>query len=665
MNLPNSLLPDFWSDVSWHGALTAALNSPFAEKLGAALLHFVWQGAIIGCVTALLLALLRNARPQTRYALACASLGLCLALPMAHLLLPGNIADALVTLPLQADSAALPETRSTANGMADGNEQPALWQPLPWHTLSNLAPAMVALWLAGMLIFSLRLLAGLLWLRRLHQTGSGKATRHSELQPIQERWQQTIDRLAQGFGLTRAVRLVFVNQLDSPVASGWWRPVVLVPAALISGLPPAYLEALLAHELAHIKRLDPLINLLQNTIETILFYHPAVWWISKQIRQEREQIADDLAATRLGDTRRLALALQQLDQFQSSINQFAPAANGGMLMTRIKRLIRPETRNLNWKVSLPLAGLALVCSTLYANVPVDQPKAVQSVALVPAAAPAATAPVLVLAQAPTAPAAPAPSAERVQRAKPATPAAPSTPRVTAHPGKAAPLAPIAPLAPLAPAAPLAQVASAEPLAPTAPLAPAAPPAPPAPPAPLAAETILTPAQTEAIKQFEARVEQLGANMGVIGAKQGEIGAEMGKIGLELAKGKTEAERAELREKMAQLRAKMIPLQQEMEQARKVMQAEMQQLRTNLGPLKEQIRAMQREAQREVQKHVGPAREHARQMAQLARERAQEQREVAREAAREAREAAREEREAARERAEALEKSTASGSAKPL
>ena len=101
---------------------------------------------------------------------------------------------------------------------------------------------------------------------------------------------------------------------------GWWRPVIFVPAGLLTGMPSDYLEALQAHELAHVQRFDYVVNLIQSAIEMLLFYHPAVWWISRQIRIEREQIADDLAASGLGDTRRLALALQQLDLFRSSFN---------------------------------------------------------------------------------------------------------------------------------------------------------------------------------------------------------------------------------------------------------------------------------------------------------------------------------------------------------
>jgi D-alanyl-D-alanine endopeptidase (penicillin-binding protein 7) len=125
------------------------------------------------------------------------------------------------------------------------------------------------------------------------------------------------------------------------------------------------LEALLAHELAHIKRHDYLVNLLQNVIEALLFFHPAVWWISRGVRLERELIADDIAARQLGEPRRLALALSELERLQFSTHQLAQAANGGDLMSRIKRLLRPAPQALNWKAAVPLLGLAGACLGIY------------------------------------------------------------------------------------------------------------------------------------------------------------------------------------------------------------------------------------------------------------------------------------------------------------
>ncbi|MGB9108416.1 MAG: M56 family metallopeptidase, partial [Telluria sp.] len=197
-------------------------------------------------------------------------------------------------------------------------------------------------------------LLGLAWVRRRTRAGAYRAD---------PAWQAVLDRLAVRMGLGRKVILGLVDDLASPVTAGCLRPLVLVPASLVTGMAPPLLEALLAHELAHVRRHDYLVNLLQSAIEILLFYHPAVWWLSHRIRIERELIADDVAASALDEPRRLALALSELDLFQLSPPQLAPGAHGGKLMSRITRLVRPQSASLagslSWKLALPALGLAL------------------------------------------------------------------------------------------------------------------------------------------------------------------------------------------------------------------------------------------------------------------------------------------------------------------
>jgi D-alanyl-D-alanine endopeptidase (penicillin-binding protein 7) len=116
-----------------------------------------------------------------------------------------------------------------------------------------------------------------------------------------------------------------------------------------------------------VKRFDYLVNLGQNLVEILLFYHPAVWWISGRIRAEREQIADELAAVALGEPRRLARALSELERVQFSAGGLAQAANGGDLMARVSRLVRPDRQALSWKAAIPVLGLAAACAVMYAN----------------------------------------------------------------------------------------------------------------------------------------------------------------------------------------------------------------------------------------------------------------------------------------------------------
>jgi DNA repair exonuclease SbcCD ATPase subunit len=190
-------------------------------------------------------------------------------------------------------------------------------------------------------------------------------------------WQRRVDVLAGHFGLRRAVVLRVVDDLDAPVTAGWWRPVVLLPAALLLHMPTDLVEALLAHELAHIRRHDYLVNLLQKAVEAMLFYHPVTWWLSRRIRLEREQVADRLAAEVACSPRGLARALAELSEIQHAgpSLHFAQAAHGGHLMSRIEHLVGPARRaHPAGRIVFPLLGLlaAGLCTFTYAQIGQDR-----------------------------------------------------------------------------------------------------------------------------------------------------------------------------------------------------------------------------------------------------------------------------------------------------
>jgi bla regulator protein BlaR1 len=317
-------------------------GAAIVASVGWTLLHFLWQGALVGCLTAVALTALRNARPERRYLAACLGLLLCLAWPLLDLTLAlGAGPDATRA------GAALPGLAPGAAGGGAAGLLAWLQAHLDW---------IVTLWAACTCALALRMALGLLWI------GGAAGADAADADTTDAAWQARLSRLAARCGLERAVRLRIVDGLCSPVTAGWWRPVVLVPAALVSGMSPQLLEALLLHELGHVRRHDYLVNLVQNVIETLLFYHPAVWWISQRIRIEREQIADDFAAGHLGEPRRLALALSELERLQFSGHHLAQAANGGDLMARIRRLLRPSAQALDWKAALPVLGLAVACA---------------------------------------------------------------------------------------------------------------------------------------------------------------------------------------------------------------------------------------------------------------------------------------------------------------
>ena len=278
-----------------------------------------------------------------------------IALTLAWLLFTPGITTAALPAVIAADSDALrPLAVDAMLAM-----QPAA--TLPW---------IVLLWASGVATLLLRMAGGLWWVRRLQRQAWPEDAPH---------WQARADVLARKLGLPRSVRVRLFDG-DAPLAIGWWRPMVLLPAALLARMPAGLLEALLAHELAHIRRHDYLVNLLQAVVEALLFYHPVVWWLSRRIRHERELIADDLAADALGDRRSLALALSELDRMLGAtaagpIPRFAHAAHGGQLMSRIQHLLRPRQHPLAIGLSLPLLGIALAGVALYAHAQSSAPDA--------------------------------------------------------------------------------------------------------------------------------------------------------------------------------------------------------------------------------------------------------------------------------------------------
>lgn len=283
---------------------------------GWALLNFVWQGAVIGAVAALLLALLRGSSARWRYAVCAAGLGLCLALPLAQCLdLAPADAEFIGALP----------------------------------PLAAQMPALVTAWALGAALMLGRLALGLAWV--------GRARRRSTPAPLE--WQARLDALACRLGLKRTVSLRLLPGLSSPIALGAFKPCVLLPAALLSRLPVDLIEALLAHELAHVRRWDYLANLLQSAVEALLFFHPVVWWLSARMRAERELVADEVSAELLGDRRRLALALHALSELPPQHTPaLAMAVRGGDLLQRIERLLAPRPQATGWKLALPALLIA-------------------------------------------------------------------------------------------------------------------------------------------------------------------------------------------------------------------------------------------------------------------------------------------------------------------
>jgi GWxTD domain-containing protein len=296
-------------------------QTPAVTALGWTLIHFLWEGAAIALVLAAALGMARSSR--ARYAAACLAI---LAMPagfgltFARLMPPQGIAG---TAAIRA-----PGVPREADELWAGARTPSQ------RFAEDFLPWLVPFWIAGAAAFELRTLAGWIAAQRLRSRGE---------YPAPEFWQRRIIRLGMNLSLSRQVTLLESCLADVPVVIGYLRPVILMPAGLLMGLPAGQIESLLLHELAHIRRYDYLVNLLQTSVEGLLFYHPAMWWVSGVIRAERENCCDDVVVATSGNAHGYAVALATLEQRRCATQEAAMAATGGSLVKRIRRLLdQPE-----------------------------------------------------------------------------------------------------------------------------------------------------------------------------------------------------------------------------------------------------------------------------------------------------------------------------------
>jgi beta-lactamase regulating signal transducer with metallopeptidase domain len=319
------------------------------HALGWTLLHFLWEGALIAFLLAGALAFLRRGSSRSRYAASCAAMVLMLTcasatfLELTHTPTPGSHT---ATAPLNPNPAT--DIR--------GSDGPSLAS-----AVSDYLPALVWAWFGGVIALSIRSLGGWAVAERF-------ARRHT--QPAAAIWDEKFAALAKRLRISKPVRLAVSGLAQVPAVVGWMRPIVLVPTSVFTGLTAEQIEALLAHELAHVRRHDYLVNLLQTAAETLFFYHPAMWWVSRKIRDERENCCDDLAVEICGDSMAYVRALTELEQMRRGTPRLAMAADGGSLLNRVQRLLginpAPGRAPAGWIASIGIA-VALLAAGVAAS----------------------------------------------------------------------------------------------------------------------------------------------------------------------------------------------------------------------------------------------------------------------------------------------------------
>ena len=336
--------------------MTTFLTPSHVEQLGWVLLHSVWQFAVVGLVLFAVLAVLRRASATVRYAAGLVAISAAVAAPVATwLMLPHSddaaqssvVPDEVSLIVTTGGTMSAPEpslrvatasTETASISRASNHVDVVSHAPIVttgWHAAVErslrpwLRPIVMA-WCIGVLAFALRPVLSWHRLKRLRRNGISAVTGEVEL---------TFRRVAHRLGVQHAVSILQSTLVQVPVVVGYLRPAILLPVGVLAELPPSQLEAIIAHELAHVRRHDFLVNLLQTLVETVFFYHPVVWWISRQIRNERENCCDDLAVAAFGDRAEYGRALLALEELRGATPALALGVRDGSLLARIRRLL--------------------------------------------------------------------------------------------------------------------------------------------------------------------------------------------------------------------------------------------------------------------------------------------------------------------------------------
>ncbi|HRA89923.1 MAG TPA: M56 family metallopeptidase, partial [Planctomycetaceae bacterium] len=386
------------------GIISSQSMPPWVEQLGWTILHSLWQIGLIALLAASACRLLRRNSAKARYAVLGATMAMMAAAPIVTVLIlpsperrmdflqeserpgasrrfvpdstgqtPAASAWPLTGSMLDDDNVAANTAISTVQDLHSQARVPALSasnlaaettpQATPEFSLHDRVinslrprlPLLVGFWFVGVFVCSMRPVWSLWEQSRL---------RRKELSPVPDSVQQMLLSLSQRMRLNRIVRIAKSTLVKVPVVVGYLRPMILLPASVIIGLTPSQLEAVLAHELAHVRRHDWLINSMQVLVETLLFYHPAIWWLSRRIRHERELCCDDIVLALDVDKAVYARMLLTLEELQQKSLTPGFAATGGHLAARVRRLLpRPESiQTSNHPASL--TGLLTMATSL-------------------------------------------------------------------------------------------------------------------------------------------------------------------------------------------------------------------------------------------------------------------------------------------------------------
>lgn len=326
------------------------IPSNIAEALGWTILHSLWQATLIGVVLMLILQLMKNNNATQRYLISLSALFAILLMAVITFFTIFQPATAPLVSAQVAAWFEIPTLQQTETTWQD-------FFTIAMNFLTAYSPQISLVWLFGVSFLSIRFLFSLLY---IHQLKTYK------VKPASVEWERRLNAIAEKIKTNRQIKLVESALVAVPTVVGWLKPVILFPLGMLVSLPPYQIESILAHELAHIRRNDFFINILQSIVEILFFYHPAVWYISKHIENERENCCDDIAVATTGDSLTYIKALTNLASMKTTNLSPALAVTGrkGSLFQRVSRIAQNTNLIKKHTVSPKLTAAMIVIMSL-------------------------------------------------------------------------------------------------------------------------------------------------------------------------------------------------------------------------------------------------------------------------------------------------------------
>lgn len=330
------------------------MNHAMVYALSHTLIHSLWQGALLSIVTGLILSGTRNTSAATRYNLLVSAMALFAVVVAGTFGLEFYKADGRIGVfaDLRAAGAA------ATPGITNYTPASASYVIETVGGYLNRYGGIIAwIWLLIVCARGVQLAVGL---REVHRL------RHEHISAIGSQWEERVRQLSGQLGIRRIVRIAQSGLAKTPMVTGHLKPLILVPLGILTSLSPEEAESVLLHELAHIRRSDYLVNLLQNVLEIVLFFNPAVFWLSALIRTERENCCDDIAVARSGKVNYLK-ALVACEEYHATLPYaMALKSTGGGLKKRVVRILSNKNQSLNVREKSLLA-VGLIAAGIFAT----------------------------------------------------------------------------------------------------------------------------------------------------------------------------------------------------------------------------------------------------------------------------------------------------------